>query len=712
MPDDRSLDRHLAAMARSSVDRVAATVDVDAEGAEFRRRHQGEPSPTLVTLAGNARIAPQRRWVIASAAAAVLVVGLIAISIRGGDDSAVIAPPAATISEADTSPATSSPPPSTAETALSTIVQPEGTTRATAEPATVAAGGMVTITPDGVVERRCLDIVTATLLDTETTVAQIVDGRWVTPDGGGSDVTYPACQGRISNEPVSFEVPVVTPPGTYEMCLTEPGDATGCARLTVTGADERLSACLTRPQAPPSLVDGSLPGPATIESSGGFRGARWGDADSPFAVYQVLDEAGDPSWLDGALADGRAITIDNLQAVSIPVGDPPLGSITIYLRDALEGCLRTYLVGPGLLSDDAAGLARQWVDALATGMAVTGPGHPTLVAGYVARRYIDEPPFIAVDRFDADGRAAGALSGDEVERLLAPPRLADGSILTLAEPQPDGRCRNRLLFREDGAASSVLAPGLTEARSIGVTPAGVVIATRDVCPSGSRWGDPGTRWELVTFDPASPDRAPQIVFTRDSDREQIWFDGNGVVSAGGEMIVDDISDDGRYVALVDSYHIEKAKWQVIDLERPGRLMTLASTCSTRGDIVGPPRFIGAGLIVVARLCASPGAGTESAAPAQPIGSGDIQVEAIDLDATDPTAAIVWHGTVPGLGADGYSSAAGLDAQLAADGSVWAILTAGGDVEKPSRTFVLHAGEVVEITRRAYSGFAFDPAALV
>ena len=95
-----------------------------------------------------------------------------------------------------------------------------------------------------------------------------------------------------------------------------------------------------------------------------------------------------------------------------------------------------------------------------------------------------------------------------------------------------------------------------------------------------------------------------------------------------------------------------------------------------------------------------------------MGIGDLQVEAVDLAAADPDAAVVWHGSVRGLGAHGYRSTAGLSARLAADGTVWAIVTGGGDVETPTRTFVLHGSASVEITRDGYAAFAFDPADLI
>jgi len=114
--------------------------------------------------------------------------------------------------------------------------------------------------------------------------------------------------------------------------------------------------------------------------------------------------------------------------------------------------------------------------------------------------------------------------------------------------------------------------------------------------------------------------------------------------------------------------------------------------------------------VVARLCAQLHVADPS--PYEHIGSGDVQAEAIDLTATAPSERIVWHSSVPGLEANGYSRTVELSARRDDDGAVWALLSGGGGVELPSRTFALHGDDAVEITRVGYSSFAFDPADLI
>jgi hypothetical protein len=288
--------------------------------------------------------------------------------------------------------------------------------------------------------------------------------------------------------------------------------------------------------------------------------------------------------------------------------------------------------------------------------------------------------------------------------------LADGSTIELEGDRDFGRCANQSLTRVSGGLPEPLHSDLTEARSIGVTSTGMVIAGRDVCPAGTRWGDPGTRWELVALDPAAQASEPTILLTRESDPSQIQFNDGQVVIAMGEMLVDDISPDGRYVALQDLFHTEKSKWHVLDLETPGQVLPIESTCELAGDIVGPPRFVGDGIVVVARVCGEPHTG--SASPYEQIGSGDVQVEAIDLTATEPSERIVWHGSAPGLGADSYTRTVELSARRDDDGAMWAMLTGGGGVELSSHTFALHGDDAIEITRAGYWMFAFDPADLI
>jgi hypothetical protein len=332
-----------------------------------------------------------------------------------------------------------------------------------------------------------------------------------------------------------------------------------------------------------------------------------------------------------------------------------------------------------------------------------------LDVGYFGRRYVNDAPYFAIDEFDADGTVLRTLSNDELAGLFPRYELPDGQTLTLEGSRPESRCVNQKL-------TPAPHPALAAARSIGVTAQGVVVAGRDVCPGGGRWGDPGTHWELVALDltaspPSNSPPSVDVLQTLSAEPAQILFQSDDVVVAAGEPIIDSISDDGRYIALRESYTSEQTRWHVVDLEAPTEMLDVDSTCELAGDIVAPPRFVGNGIVVVARLCVPPDA-AEPANGQLGRGAGDVQVEAVDLTATAPSERIVWHSSVPGLGADGYSRTAGLSARLGDDGAVWAILTAGGDVERQGRTFVLHGDAATEITQDGYYDVAFDPGQLI
>ena len=262
-----------------------------------------------------------------------------------------------------------------------------------------------------------------------------------------------------------------------------------------------------------------------------------------------------------------------------------------------------------------------------------------LGVGYFGRHYVDTTPYFEIDEFDADGTLVRTLSDDERAGLFPRYELPDGQTLALEGSRPEGRCINRPLTPAPHS-------DLTAARSIGVTSQGVVIAGRDVCPDGARWGDPGTHWELVALDLTASVPSVSVLQTLEPETSQILFQSDDAVVAVDEPIIDGISADGRYVGLRESYNSEQTRWHVVDLEAPSEMLEIDSTCELAGDIVAPPRFVGNGIVVVARLCVP----LDAAEPANVQlgrGSGDVQVEAVRLAATSPSERIVWHSSVPG-----------------------------------------------------------------
>lgn len=363
MPTDDDLDGRIAVTARSVFDEVQRNIHPELEYEAFRRRVGGS---ALIEV-GAAPIHRRARWPMVVAAAVVVVAIAAAAGLVGrGSDTDVVAPPTSL-----TSPSTTDESAVPTTTGTSATTDPESAL-AHATPSTVAAGEQLTITPANFVERACLDIITARRRDDESPrVSQILEGRVTTSDTGTA-VTYPECNGEYSDAGFTFIVPATLPPGPYEMCLTDDATPAGCALVDVTPPTETARACASEPFTPPSLADSTAPGEVSIDTDATGRSARWGGADASNRVVQILDTAVDPEPLDAALAGSRALLAGSFQAAVQPVGDPPLGSIAIFLRDVEGGCLRSYLVGPGLLDEDAARIAQAWVDALATAAGEAG----------------------------------------------------------------------------------------------------------------------------------------------------------------------------------------------------------------------------------------------------------------------------------------------------------------------------------------------------
>ena len=230
-----------------------------------------------------------------------------------------------------------------------------------------------------------------------------------------------------------------------------------------------------------------------------------------------------------------------------------------------------------------------------------------------------------------------------------------------------------------------------------------------MCPDGTRWGDPGTRWELVALDLTATVPSVSVLQTLEPETSQILFQSDDAVVAVGEPIIDSISADGRYVAFFGRVTTASKRVGMSSTSRrPARCSTSIRrvswpVTSSRPSPIRRQRH---------RRGGTPRVPLEVDQPTtdrpQGRGIGDVQVEAVDVAATSPSERIVWHSSVPGLGANGYSRTAGLSARLGDDGAVWALLTAGGDVEQQERMFVLHGNAATEITHDGYYGVAFDP----
>ncbi len=547
--------------------------------------------------------------------------------------------------------------------------------------------------------RRWLIVAAASIVAVGAAALLVVAERADDQDAAPARSTLPPITTAPAVETTLPETPATTAAPVTETAVAAPPDE----QSEQVGGE--ITTCERDPLTPPSLVDRSPPGEAVIADTGDGRIARWGDLDSTFAVSQVLDAPVDASWLDTAIDTERAITVGQWQATSIPVSDPPLGSITIYLRNTTDGCLRAYFVGPGLFVDQAEAVATSWVESLAAEQPVPGPGHDDLGADYFGRRVrpLDTPSF-AIDALSGTGITEDTLTNEQLEPLFDDGRLGDGTGIRLTGTPSENRCVNRPIARSNGPSSQDTAFALSEARSI-ATAGDILLATRDVCPSGTRWGDPGTFSELVSVD--TSDDAATVVSRRtwESDPEQIVFEDAARVIALGERTLADTSPDGRYVAIREQYDGDAARWEVLDLDEGAMSLSTPTACDGAGDVVGPPRFVGDGIVVIARACDT----AAGAAEGQPVG---VQVDAIDLSTSDPAGQVVWSATPPGLGVDGFTRSVDVSARRDATGTIQVIITGNGDLDRAGASFALQDQSVIELTRPGYVLFAFEPEELI
>lgn len=301
-----------------------------------------------------------------------------------------------------------------------------------------------------------------------------------------------------------------------------------------------------------------------------------------------------------------------------------------------------------------------------------------LPMGYFGRRSGEAIDVVSFDR-------GGVITG----QIDMQPDLVtiDGAVVGLSGPRPDGRCGGRSVeLFERGAATSTW-QGPEQVRSLAAGTGSTVVATRDVCPGGARWGDEGTGWELFTYDTSRPLDRPVTVLSGPADPAAIQYDDGSFVIAVDERSVSSVNPTGGYVALAVQFSTEEVRWELVELASPGRVIDVPSGCVQAGDIVAPPRFVADEMVVVARVCR---------------GDADVVVELVDVAAET----VLWRAGVPGLEPDSYASTAELSAAMVADGSVWVILTAGGGVEEDPTSFVLHEDDRFEITRPGFRSFAF------
>jgi hypothetical protein len=330
------------------------------------------------------------------------------------------------------------------------------------------------------------------------------------------------------------------------------------------------------------------------------------------------------------------------------------------------------------------------VPSTTTTTSVASPSTDTLPVAYFERVYVEDPPYFELREIAADGAIVGKVGDDSIAQLLRREiPVGEGTIRLLEPEEPYGRCDDRDVAAS-GPTPDVGAIG--RVRSLAATTDGVVIAGVDVCPDGARWGDEGTHFELRRVD--LRDGSTTVLLVREPGDGDTFFEDPNVVYAGGELIAESVSADGAFVAVAEPYTTEGARYHVIDAVTGGAPLTFGSVCDDPRDLVGPPQFVGDGLVVLAREC-SP--------VEQEI--GDLVVELVSLATREP----VWSVVVEHVAIDSYSHTVALSA-TEVGGQVWALVSASPGVEQPTTAAAVTAAKEQPLPVEA--NVAFTPQELI
>lgn len=661
------LDTRLRALASDALDRAAIATPVDADLAVVRARVATRPS----SPPGAERTWPWQR--LAVAAALVLLVGsAVALLASRGADEELVAP----VTEP-------------------TIVPGPG--NATVSERSVEQGQTLTITPAAEVPSiTCERLVHVAGPDGE--VGYVGREGWTAyqPDG-----PIEWCTGTPSDQPVTIVVPRDLAAGAYVVCVAG-GDPDGCAELTVAedGQD---------PAPPPA--SSATAEPAVVGRGGSVVITPASAVDVPCGdeYARVERQSAGRTELVGIISNGRlsgsdpppdcaTTTSAAPRRVSVP-DEMPDGSyrVCVSIPVDADGCALVTVQGTAeptitTTTPDLVTTTTPITSSTTTTSVVAAPA--VLPVGYVERVYVDDPPYFVLREHAPDGSVVGEAGDDAVTELLRREvSVGEGTVRLLQQVEPYGRCDNRQVATS-GPSPAATPDGdlIGPARSLAATVDGVVIVGVDVCPDGARWGDDGTRFELRRVD--LRDGSTSVLFERLPGEGDTFFEDANVVYAGGELIAESVSPDGAFVAVAEPYTTEDTRYHVIDAVAGGDPIELGSSCDDPGDLVGPSRFVGDGLVVVARECSAVGGEI-----------GDLVVELVSLATRQP----VWSVEVQHVAIDSYSHTVSLSA-TSVDGQVWALVSASPGIEQPVTAAALTEG--VEQPLPVAANVAFTPAELI
>ena len=657
---ESALDDRLRRVARRAVDDASASVEIEAALAQVHGQLGDVPAVTR----SNARTPGQ--WLGAAAAVAFLSAGIVVVVASQDDDNIQISGPSTSVVAVPTSSAVPVAPGTTGSattipTTSTTAPGAEALALASAFPAVAAPLQLVSVTASETVA-TCFTSPTAFAVVEGSALRQV---GTVGVDGALSPDTSPVagCDGVPPNvDHADVRIPPTLQPGDYVICLAGLDVAPGCAAVTV---DAWAETCFDAPIAPPGLTDGSQPGEPVADGDI----VTWGSGR--VSVSQVVGARPDQTWVSPS-GGSRAGSYEVL-----PGSEP--GANVLSIIGGVEFCPRRYLVSAELQSPELRVLSRGWLAFLADGTPVPTDRHEELLAPaeYFGMRFysVGDQGVTEVRRFAPDGSDLGQV--DPSDLFATPPgvELDDGRRVRFdpAAP-PDARCLNRPLQIEDGAGGQALHPDLAEAFTFASTTSGVVVATRNLCPDGAAWGEPGTSSQTVVLDIGRPDAGVTVL-----------LEDAGVAGPLGGRSVAWISPDGRFVGLAEPVSAEATRDTMIDLAAPDVPIELPSGCPNATSIASFPEFVD-GSMFIARACPS---GTQHF----------VTVDQLTL----PDLSLVWSATVD-RELLAYCGCADLSVGPGPVPSV--IITGSASVEVPNTSVLVVGDQQTEITHLGFAALSF------
>lgn len=482
-------------------------------------------------------------------------------------------------------------------------------------------------------------------------------------DGELGPSTLPATVPSTEPDVPTPTVPTSTLPGTTTVPdTTDPVEPVDDTLATANPAEVTVGAAWTIIVTPSAPVDTGCSGVLVLRDDTGLFQLGAVGSDGSLAPYDpVLDSACDAPPSD--------LPVQGVLPATVTEGELRL---CIGPDEAPEGCATVTVV---VASDEPA----------TTGVSPV----PYLVRRQLAT--VDPVSGLPFELRDIapDGTDLGRSTADVVQLAGFPADLGTGISMGLSTNDAvgpvDGRCRVQGIGVRGAPDAVGVAPTIPGGSSM-VGNGNRIVVARDVCPDGTRWGDPGTFFELVAYDPSLPEPEGTTLTTIEPDPSKVLFDDGTVVYSTDELVARSISPSGAFVSVLEPLNTEDWRWHVYRTDVAGGPVVFGSSCESPGDIVGRPAFPSDDVVVLARRCSG-------------AGGDDLYVEAVSLDDLQP----IWSQPVEGVEINSYTQAVdGVSATDVGD-ELWVIVASSGGVEQPVRAALVNGDDEIDITR----GDGFD-----